>query len=133
MSDPLDDAQNDLIQRALAGDESALAALFDGYRDRLRKMIRLRLDRRLSGRVDSSDVLQEAYLDVRRLEQAVEARGGVGASHPDEWTFLAMTHHRLGHRDEAQRWLERLREHRPKEDADRFWEELGIRLLRAEA
>jgi RNA polymerase sigma-70 factor, ECF subfamily len=65
MSDPQDDAQNDLIQRALAGDETALAALFDGYRDRLRRMIRLRLDRRLSGRVDSSDVLQEAYLDVR--------------------------------------------------------------------
>jgi len=66
MSDPPDDAQNDLLQQALAGDESALAALFDGYRDRLRRMIRLRLDRRLSGRVDSSDVLQEAYLDVRK-------------------------------------------------------------------
>jgi RNA polymerase sigma-70 factor, ECF subfamily len=66
MSDPPDDPQNDLIQRAVAGDESALAALFDGYRDRLRRMIRLRLDRRLSGRVDSSDVLQEAYLDVRK-------------------------------------------------------------------
>ena len=66
MSDPPDDVQNDLLQRALAGDEPALAALFDGYRDRLRRMIRLRLDRRLSGRVDSSDVLQEAYLDVRK-------------------------------------------------------------------
>ena len=29
-------------------------------------MIHLRLDRRLSGRVDSSDVLQDAYLDVRK-------------------------------------------------------------------
>ena len=29
-------------------------------------MIRLRLDRRLSGRVDSSDVLQEAFIDVRK-------------------------------------------------------------------
>jgi RNA polymerase sigma-70 factor (ECF subfamily) len=66
MADSPDDAQNDLLQRALTGDESALAALFDGYRDRLRRMIRLRLDRRLSGRVDSSDVLQEAYLDVRK-------------------------------------------------------------------
>ena len=55
-----------LIDRALTGDESALAALFDGYRERLRRMIRLRLDRRLSGRVDSSDVLQDAYLDVRK-------------------------------------------------------------------
>ena len=66
MADSPDDVQNDLLQRALAGDESALAALFDSYRDRLRRMIRLRLDRRLSGRVDSSDVLQEAYLDVRK-------------------------------------------------------------------
>ena len=67
MSDPAgNDDQDDLLERALAGDESALAALFDGYRDRLRRMIRLRLDRRLAGRVDSSDVLQEAYLDVRK-------------------------------------------------------------------
>ena len=65
MSDPPDDLQNDLIQKALAGDETALASLFVGYRDRLRRMIRLRLDRRLSGRVDTSDVLQDAYLDVR--------------------------------------------------------------------
>src|SRR6516165_4234791 len=66
MADPVDNDANLLLRRALAGDESALAALFDGYRDRLKKMIRLRLDRRLSGRVDSSDVLQDAYLDVRK-------------------------------------------------------------------
>jgi RNA polymerase sigma-70 factor, ECF subfamily len=66
MADSVGDDTNLLLRRALAGDESALAALFDGYRDRLRRMIRLRLDRRLSGRVDSSDVLQEAYLDVRK-------------------------------------------------------------------
>jgi RNA polymerase sigma-70 factor, ECF subfamily len=66
MADSVGDDTNLLLRRALAGDESALAALFDGYRERLRRMIRLRLDRRLSGRVDSSDVLQEAYLDVRK-------------------------------------------------------------------
>ncbi len=66
MADPAGDENQVLIKRALAGDESALAALFDGYRAQLRRMIRLRLDRRLSGRIDSSDVLQEAYLDVRR-------------------------------------------------------------------
>ncbi len=66
MTDSTPGAPDDLLERALSGDESALAALFDGYRDRLRRMIRLRLDRRLSGRVDSSDVLQEAYLDVRK-------------------------------------------------------------------
>ena len=66
MSDPAGNDDQELLRRALNGDESSLAALFDGSRDRLRKMIRLRLDRRLSGRVDTSDVLQDAYLDVRR-------------------------------------------------------------------
>ena len=66
MSDPAGNDDQELLRRALDGDEPALAALFDGSRDRLRKMIRLRLDRRLSGRVDTSDVLQDAYLDVRR-------------------------------------------------------------------
>ena len=65
MAEPRDDT-NVLLNRALAGDETALAALFNGYRERLRRMIRLRMDRRLSGRIDSSDVLQEAYLDVRK-------------------------------------------------------------------
>jgi RNA polymerase sigma-70 factor (ECF subfamily) len=58
-------AQDDLRRRAEAGDEAALAALFAGCRDRLRRMVQLRLDRRLIGRVDASDVLQETYLEVR--------------------------------------------------------------------
>jgi RNA polymerase sigma-70 factor (ECF subfamily) len=66
MTDSPPAAPNDLLERALHGDECALAALFNEYRDRLGRMIRLRLDRRLSGRVDSSDVLQDAYLDVRK-------------------------------------------------------------------
>ena len=60
----------DLLTRAGRGDEQALAALFGRYRDRLREMVRLRLDRRLQGRLDASDVLQEAYLDfARRLPE----------------------------------------------------------------
>ena len=66
MSDPAGNDDQELLRRALEGDEPALAALFDGYRERLRRMIRLRMDRRLSGRVDASDALQEAYLDVRK-------------------------------------------------------------------
>jgi len=54
----------DLIYRAVGGDEPAMAELFDRHRDRLRRMIRLRLDRRLQGRVDASDVLQDAYIDL---------------------------------------------------------------------
>jgi RNA polymerase sigma-70 factor (ECF subfamily) len=59
-------AHDELLRRARAGDQQALADLFAQYRDRLRGMVRLRLDRRLQGRVDPSDVLQEAYLDVAR-------------------------------------------------------------------
>jgi RNA polymerase sigma-70 factor (ECF subfamily) len=53
-----------LIGSAAEGDSVALAELFGRYRKRLRQMVRLRLDRRLQGRIDPSDVLQEAYLDV---------------------------------------------------------------------
>ena len=61
-----DDRLENLLNRAKAGNEAALAELFDGYRKRLRQMVRLRLDRRLQGRVDPSDVLQEAYLEASR-------------------------------------------------------------------
>ncbi len=47
-------------------DEHELVELFARHRDRLRKMVQVRLDRRLQGRVDPSDVLQEAQLDVLR-------------------------------------------------------------------
>lgn len=36
------------------------------YRGRLRKMVCLRMDSRLSGRVDPSDVLQEAYIEIAK-------------------------------------------------------------------
>ena len=56
----------DLLRRAAAGDEPACQDLFTRYRPRLKRMVHLRLSRRLQGRVDDSDVLQEAYLDVSR-------------------------------------------------------------------
>ena len=59
-----DTDEADLLQRAKGGDQQALAALFGRYRDRLRKVVRFRLDRRMAGRIDASDVLQDAYLDV---------------------------------------------------------------------
>ena len=58
------DDSEELLSRATAGDEAALAALWERHRARLRLMVRLRLDRRLQGRVDPSDVLQDAYLDL---------------------------------------------------------------------
>src|SRR5262245_56269366 len=58
--------------RVMTGDRAAAAELFMQYRLRLRHMVQLRLDRRLQGRVDPSDVLQESFLDVsRRLNEFV--------------------------------------------------------------
>src|SRR6516162_4275144 len=66
MSDEHEREDEDLLRRLEGGDEQALTELFVRHRERLRQMIRLRLDRRLRGRLDSSDVLQEAYLEIAR-------------------------------------------------------------------
>jgi RNA polymerase sigma-70 factor, ECF subfamily len=60
------DEIGDLLNRAANGDRQALSQLFDLYRSRLKKMVRLRLNRRLQGRVDDSDILQDAYLEAAR-------------------------------------------------------------------
>jgi len=52
--------------RLRAGDPAAAGEVFAACRERLKKMVRLRLDRRLQGRFDASDVLQEAFLDVQK-------------------------------------------------------------------
>jgi RNA polymerase sigma-70 factor (ECF subfamily) len=66
MTDHDEPEDHDLLVRLDGGDEQALTDLFTRHRERLRRMIRLRVDRRLQGRIDSSDVLQDAYLEVAR-------------------------------------------------------------------
>jgi RNA polymerase sigma-70 factor (ECF subfamily) len=56
----------ELVERAAAGSVQATTVLFDRYRERLKRMVRLRMDRRLQGRVDASDVVQDALLDASR-------------------------------------------------------------------
>jgi RNA polymerase sigma-70 factor (ECF subfamily) len=58
-------SNEDLLDAARQGDEGALAVLVERHRERLERMVRLRMDRRLQGRVDPADVVQEAYLAVR--------------------------------------------------------------------
>ena len=55
---------DDLVQQAIDGSETALAALLSQYRPRLRRMVSLRMDPRVKSRVDASDVLQEAFIDL---------------------------------------------------------------------
>jgi RNA polymerase sigma-70 factor (ECF subfamily) len=57
---------SELLQRAGQGDPQAVGDLFSRHRDRLRRMVQLRMDRRLQGRLDASDVLQETYLEFSR-------------------------------------------------------------------
>src|SRR5262245_25444759 len=55
----------ELLDAARHGDEGALAVLVERHHDRLERMVRLRMDRRLQARVDPADVVQDAYLAVR--------------------------------------------------------------------
>jgi RNA polymerase sigma-70 factor (ECF subfamily) len=59
-----------MLQRARAGDRQALDELFARHRPRLRRMVDMRLDWGLRARLDASDVIQDAYLEVAgRLEE----------------------------------------------------------------
>src|SRR5271166_1262114 len=55
---------NRVLQQATQGDGQVLGMLLARHQNRLRRMVALRLDRRLQGRIDPSDVIQEAYLDA---------------------------------------------------------------------
>ena len=55
-----------LLEGVTQGDAAALGQLFALYRPRLRRMIDFRMDRQLRGRIDPSDVLQEAYMDLAK-------------------------------------------------------------------
>ena len=56
------------------GDREALPELFTRLRKRLRRMVRLRLDQRLQGRVDPEALLDEAYHDVLQHAREYFAR-----------------------------------------------------------
>jgi RNA polymerase sigma-70 factor (ECF subfamily) len=62
-----------LIDRFRTGDRQALSELFQCYRERLRRMVELRMGPRLRTRLDASDVLQEAYLDLASDLEAYRA------------------------------------------------------------
>ena len=72
---------DDLLAIAGGGDMAAAAILFARHRDRLRRMVRLRLDSRLQSRLDPSDVLQDVYLEFSKTVAAY-------AQQPDAPLFL---------------------------------------------
>jgi len=83
-----DSNHNDLRARLERGDEQALAALFELHRERLWRIVNFRLDRRLHGRVDAEDVLQDSFLAAaQRIDhyKAHESRS------PFLWLRLVVT------------------------------------------
>ncbi len=55
---------SELARTTGQGDRELFGELLARHRDRLRRVVQLRLDRRLQGRIDPSDVIQEAYLEA---------------------------------------------------------------------
>jgi RNA polymerase sigma-70 factor (ECF subfamily) len=53
-----------LLQSLAAGDLESWGSLLTRHEERLRRMIAYRMDRRLQGRIDPQDVLQEAFLEA---------------------------------------------------------------------
>jgi RNA polymerase sigma-70 factor (ECF subfamily) len=55
---------NDLLRRAADGDRESWGALWTVHAQRLRHLVAVRMDQRLQGRIDPSDVIQEACLEA---------------------------------------------------------------------
>ncbi|MFC1652588.1 RNA polymerase sigma factor [Planctomycetota bacterium] len=87
-----------LVALAKEGDESALNQLCSVYGERIRRIIRLRLDRKLRPKLDSVDVVQDALM---------QALGGLqGFTYQNEGDFL--------------RWLSKIAENRLRDMLDKF-------------
>ncbi|MEQ1830306.1 MAG: sigma-70 family RNA polymerase sigma factor [Pirellula sp.] len=54
----------ELLESARQGKSEAIGSLFERFRSRLLRVVRFRLDRRLLGRIDPNDVIQDAYLEA---------------------------------------------------------------------
>lgn len=65
-----------MLERAVGGDAEAVHALFAGQRDRLKRLVRLRLSRELAGRVDEAAVVDEV------LGEAVSRLGAYAKDRP---------------------------------------------------
>lgn len=70
---PDSEQTQELLRGAGQGDAASVERLMDRHREALRQMVRLRLDRKLSRRVDASDVVQEVLIEAnRRLARYLE-------------------------------------------------------------
>ena len=81
MTDEILELAPEQIEQMRSGDPEALAEVFSAYRERLRRIVRFRLDYRLASRISDSDVLQESFI-------AAAKRLGHFAEHEELSPFL---------------------------------------------
>jgi RNA polymerase sigma-70 factor (ECF subfamily) len=62
----MNDTPEQLLSLARTGQGAALGALLERFRNYLTLLARLQIDRRLQGKVDPSDVVQETFLEAHR-------------------------------------------------------------------
>lgn len=63
---PTSDKTEELLAGAKGGDGDAVNALLERHRDALRRMIDMRLDRHVQGRIDASDIVQDVLIEANR-------------------------------------------------------------------
>ena len=64
----------DLVRSAQKGDSGALNLLFERYYERVRRVVRMRLGRKLRQEMDSGDILQETFLAAAKAFDNYEVR-----------------------------------------------------------
>jgi len=66
-------AEERLLQLAAGGDSDALGRLLESHRQRLERIVRVRLDHRVQSRMNASDVIQETCIEAgERLKEYLE-------------------------------------------------------------
>jgi WD40 repeat protein len=72
------------------------------------------------------------YADaIQHLEEGIARRDTIGTPH--DWLFLALAHQRLGHVEEARKWLDKAAAALDKDPGGSWDQRLELRLLRREA
>lgn len=66
MAVEIDDDSEKFRERLINGDQEALAELFAQQRQRLSRIVHFRIDKRILGRVDPEDILQDAFVDASK-------------------------------------------------------------------
>lgn len=63
---PEKNPDSERLRLAAEGDAAAWGALFATHHERLRRIVAFRIDARLRGRIDPSDVIQETFIEAAR-------------------------------------------------------------------